>query len=86
MLAAKHFDIVTGIDIHIVNIPTPGGPIPTPLPHPFIAMVMDPMDYVPVLGATVFVNGLPRAQAGTGSKNIPPHIPMGGPFLRVCPC
>ena len=26
---------VTAIDTHIVLVPTPGGPVPTPLPHPF---------------------------------------------------
>ena len=33
--AVKHFDPVLGIDIHIVLVPTPAGPVPTPVPHPF---------------------------------------------------
>ena len=82
MIAGKAFDIVTGVDIHIIGIPSPAGPIPTPLPHPFIGMVYDPMDFIPFIGATVMVNGMPRAQAGTGGKNVPPHIPMGGPFMK----
>lgn len=45
MLAAKHFDIVMGIDIHIILIPTPAGPVPTPLPHPFVGIMFDPNDY-----------------------------------------
>ena len=73
-------DPVMGVDIHIIMIPTPAGPVPTPIPHPFIGMVIDPMDYVPIVGATVIVNGMPVGVAGTGAKNIPPHIPMGGPF------
>ena len=63
MLIAKHFDPVLGIDIHILI--TPAGPIP--IPHPHIALILDPIDYIPVfnLGATVWVGGVPRADAGT---------------------
>ncbi|MBK8566758.1 MAG: hypothetical protein IPN76_26355 [Saprospiraceae bacterium] len=43
--ASKHLDIVTGVDIHIVNIPTPAGPVPTPIPHPFIGTIFDSGDY-----------------------------------------
>jgi RHS repeat-associated protein len=82
MLAAKHLDPVIGIDVHIVLIPTPAGPVPTPIPHPFVGMVFDPLDYVPQIGATVLVNGLPRAQAGSAVMAMPPHIPMGGMFLK----
>lgn len=45
MFAAKHFDMVMGVDIHIIMIPTPGGPVPTPIPHPFVGMMFDPDDY-----------------------------------------
>jgi len=78
MPAIKHFDPIMGIDIHIVTLP-PG--VPTPMPHPHIGMIIDPMDYVPILGATVFVGPLPRASAGTAGKPFP-HIPMGGPFVK----
>jgi RHS repeat-associated protein len=78
MLIAKHFDPVLGIDIHILVIP-PAGPIP--IPHPHIALVIDPIDYVPILGATVLVGGIPRASAGTAGIPVP-HIPLGGPFAK----
>ncbi|HMU66699.1 MAG TPA: PAAR domain-containing protein, partial [Cellvibrionaceae bacterium] len=74
----KHFDPVMGIDIHIVAIPPVG---PVPIPHPHIALVLDPMDYIPIIGATVLVGGIPRGTAGTSGKVIP-HIPMGGPFVK----
>ena len=74
----KHFDPVMGIDIHIVTIPPVG---PVPIPHPHIALVLDPMDYIPIIGATVLVGGIPRGTAGTSGKVIP-HIPMGGPFIK----
>ena len=78
MLIAKHFDPVLGIDIHILVIP-PAGPIP--IPHPHISLVLDPIDYVPILGATVLVGGIPRASAGTAGVPVP-HIPLGGPFAK----
>ncbi|MDF3012290.1 MAG: hypothetical protein K0Q78_494, partial [Cellvibrio sp.] len=78
MLISKHFDPVIGIDIHFLIIP-PAGPVP--IPHPHIALVFDPFDYVPFIGATVKVGGLPRSTAGTAGKPIP-HIPMGGPFAK----
>jgi uncharacterized Zn-binding protein involved in type VI secretion len=80
--AGKHLDTVIGIDTHIVAIPTPvGAPIPTPMPNPYVGIVMEPLDYAPVVGATVLINGLPRAQAGTGSIQITPHLPLGGPLV-----
>ena len=78
MLISKHFDPVMGIDIHILVIP-PAGPVP--IPHPHIALIFDVVDYVPILGATVKVGGLPRSTAGSAGKVIP-HIPMGGPFSK----
>ena len=82
MLAAKHFDAVLGIDIHIVLLLIEGIPVPTPMPHPFVGFVFDPRDYLPSSAAKVFINGLPRAHAGTAVVGIP-HFPMGGPFLKM---
>jgi RHS repeat-associated protein len=83
MLAAKHFDPVVGIDIHMIQ---PPGPVPpVPIPHPFVGFLIDPMDYVPIVGSTVLVNGMHRAQAGTAGKCVPPHIPIGGVFVPPPP-
>jgi len=80
MPAAKAMDPVIGLDIHIIQ---PPGPVPpVPIPHPFIGMLFDPMDFIPLVGASVKVNGMPRAVAGTSGKAIPPHIPMGGMFVK----
>lgn len=76
--AVKHFDPVMGVDIHILIVPMVG---PVPIPHPHIAMIMDPMDYVPIMGSTVNVGFMPRGTAGTAGKTIP-HIPMGAPFAK----
>ncbi len=43
---------------------------------------MDPFDYAPVLGGTVTIGGMMRAQAGTAGKAVPPHIPIGGVFVK----
>ncbi len=80
MPAAKMTDPVLGIDVHIIQPPGPVPPIP--VPHPFIGMLFDPMDLVPFIGATIYVNGMPRAIAGTSGKGLPPHIPIGGVFVK----
>ena len=35
-------DLIVGMCTHMVMVPTPGGPVPTPIPHPFVSMVSDP--------------------------------------------
>jgi 5-methylcytosine-specific restriction endonuclease McrA len=80
MFVGKQFDIVMGVDIHIVQPPGPVPPIP--IPHPFIGIVFDPMEFVPIIGASILVNGIPRAQGGTTVKNAVPHIPIGGTFIK----
>src|SRR3954471_6754140 len=80
MLAAKHFDPIIGIDIHLVQ--PPGTVPPVPMPHPYLGVLFDPMDYLPIIGATVLVNGLPRATAGTSGKALMPRFPMGGMFVK----
>lgn len=79
MPAVKHLDPVLGVDIHFIITP-PGAVVP--IPHPHIGIVFDPFDYLPFIGATVKVNGLPRAQAGTGGRTLPPHFPIGGAFAK----
>jgi len=77
--AVTHFDPVMGMDVHFV-LP-PGSPSPVPVPHPFIGMILDVVDYLPYpVGATVYVNGVPAAVAGTGAWPTPSHIPIGGPW------
>ena len=79
MMAAKHTDLVVGMDMHMIQPPPPAPPVM--VPHPVAGMIMDPADYSP--GAcTVFINGLPRARAGTMCMMCPPHIPIGGMFVK----
>ena len=71
---AKQGDQIVGTDTHIVMIPSPGGPVPTPLPHPFVGIIDDG------LSGDVNITGMPAAVQGSKASNTPPHIPQGGPF------
>ena len=74
--AAKKGDQVVATDTHIIMIPSPGGPVPTPLPHPFTGMLDG------ALSGDVNVAGQPAATQGSTATNTPSHIPQGGPFQK----
>lgn len=74
--AAKQGDQVMATDTHIVMIPSPGGPVPTPLPHPFTGQIDG------VLSADVNIEGKAAAVVGSTATNTPSHIPQGGPFQK----
>ena len=74
MPAAKQGDRVVAVDTHIVMIPTPGGPVPTPLPHPFQGMLDGE------LIDTVLIDGQAAAVVGSTATNSPSHVPAGGTF------
>ncbi|MBX5457205.1 MAG: PAAR domain-containing protein [Thermogemmatispora sp.] len=74
--AAKQGDQITAMDTHIVLIPSPGGTVPTPLPHPFTGIISGN------LSSNVMIMGLPAATQGSTADNVPPHVPQGGPFQR----
>lgn len=70
---SKHFDIVLAIDIHWTLIPPPPSfmLIPLPLPHPFIGIVFDIMDYITItIPVPQFARNL--------MPSLPESIPMGG--------
>jgi len=71
---AKQGDKVMATDIHIVMIPSPGGPIPTPLPNPFVGELDGK------LSENVKFDGKAAAMQGSTATNSPGHIPAGGPF------
>lgn len=60
---------VVGVDTHIVMVPTPGGPVPTPLPHPFSGLIST------AVSTTVLVGGQPAALLDSIAVNQPPHLP-----------
>jgi len=67
--AAKQGDQVIATDMHIVMVPSPGGPVPTPLPHPFTGIIDGS------LSSNVNVMGMPAASVNSTASNTPPHIP-----------
>ena len=50
-------------------IPSPGGPVPTPLPHPFYGILSGG------LSGDVRIMGRPAAIVGSSADNTPPHLP-----------
>ena len=72
--AAKQGDQIVGVDTHIIMIPSPGGPVPTPLPHPFSGIIDGS------LSSDVKIMGMAAATLNSTATNMPPHIPQGGPF------
>ena len=74
--AAKQGDQVIATDTHIVMIPSPGGPVPTPLPHPFTGQLDGS------LSTDVNIEGKAAAVQGSTATNTPAHIPQGGPFQK----
>jgi uncharacterized Zn-binding protein involved in type VI secretion len=66
---ARQGDQVVAVDTHIVLVPTPGGPVPTPLPHPFSGQLDG------ALSTTVSANGKAVATVDSTATNQPAHIP-----------
>ena len=77
--AAKQGDQIMATDIHIVMVPSPGGPVPTPTPHPFTGVINGS------LSTDVLIEGLPAATVNSTAINTPPHIPIGGPSFQIPP-
>lgn len=74
--AAKQGDQVMATDTHIVMIPSPGGPVPTPLPSPFVGQLDGS------LSSDVNIEGKAAATQGSTASNSPQHIPAGGTFQK----
>lgn len=73
---AKEGDSVVAVDTHIVMVPTAGGPVPTPLPHPFSGKLDG------ALSSSVKVGGKAVATIDSTATNQPAHIatPPGTSF------
>jgi uncharacterized Zn-binding protein involved in type VI secretion len=74
MPAAKKGDTVVGVDTHVLLVPSPGGPVPTPTPMPFNGSLSGD------LSPDVVVDNQPMAVDGSTADNSPAHIPTAGPF------
>lgn len=74
--AAKQGDKIIATDVHILMVPTPGGPVPTPTPMPFSGTIIQGTS------TDVFIEGKPAATVDSVAMNMPPHIPAAGPFQK----
>ena len=76
--AAKQGDHITGTDVHIVLVPSPTGPVPTPQSLPFAGVITGG------LSTDVTIMGQAAAVAGSTADNTPPHVPLtpGTAFQR----
>jgi uncharacterized Zn-binding protein involved in type VI secretion len=74
--AARQGDKIVGLDTHIVMVPSPAGPVPTPVPMPFLGTLSSG------LSEKVLILGGPAATEGSKATNDAPHPPVGGPFQR----
>jgi uncharacterized Zn-binding protein involved in type VI secretion len=72
--AAKQNDLITAVDMHIIQ---PPGPVPpVPVPHPFNGIIDGG------LSTNVKIMGVFAATQGSTATNTPPHIPIGGTFIK----
>jgi uncharacterized Zn-binding protein involved in type VI secretion len=67
--AAKQGDKVMASDTHILLVPSPGGSVPIPTPHPFSGTLAGG------LSQTVKIEGKAAAVVGSTATNSPSHIP-----------
>lgn len=74
--AAKQGDQIVATDTHIIMMPSPGGAVPTPLPHPFMGQIDGG------LSSDVRIEGKPAATQDSTATNTPAHMPQGGPFQK----
>ncbi|GLZ39449.1 PAAR domain-containing protein [Actinokineospora sp. NBRC 105648] len=76
---AKMGDKVVGTDIHILLVPSPGGPVPTPTPIPFTGTITGGCS------ADVLIAGAPAAVLGSTATNAPPHLAPPPATFQVPP-
>jgi uncharacterized Zn-binding protein involved in type VI secretion len=74
--SAKQGDRIVGTDSHVLMVPSPGGPVPTPTKMPFDG----PLDGD--LSPDVRIERKAAAVVGSTATNTPAHVPTAGPFQR----
>jgi uncharacterized Zn-binding protein involved in type VI secretion len=72
--AAKQGDQVTALDVHLIQPPGPTSPVL--VPHPFNGIISGG------LSTNVNIQGMPAATVNSTATNTPPHIPLGGTFVK----
>lgn len=69
--AAKEGDTIVAVDTHVVMVPSPGGPVPTPIPGHSFNGVIDGG-----LSDDVNIMGKKAATVDSTATNTPSHLPM----------
>src|SRR5512137_2596840 len=72
--AAKQGDQITATDMHMIQPPGTAPPVLTP--HPFTGIIDGG------LSTDVKIMGMPAAMANSTATNTPPHVPIGGTFVK----
>jgi uncharacterized Zn-binding protein involved in type VI secretion len=74
MPAAKQGDQVTATDMHMIQPPGPTSPVL--VPNPFAGIINGG------LSTNVNIMGMPAATQNSTATNTPPHVPIGGTFVK----
>ncbi len=74
MPAAKQGDQVIAADFHLIQPPSAAPPVSTP--HPFSGLINGG------LSTNVNIMGTPAATKNSTAANTPPHVPIGGTFVK----
>lgn len=74
--AAKQGDKLVAIDTHVVMLPSPGGPVPTPQPMRFNGVISGK------LIGSVLIEGQAAAVEGSTADNTSAHVAACGPFQK----
>jgi uncharacterized Zn-binding protein involved in type VI secretion len=72
--AAKQGDQITATDTHLIQPPGTAPPVPTP--HPFTGIIDGS------LSSDVKIMSRAAATVNSTATNTPPHIPIGGMFVK----
>jgi uncharacterized Zn-binding protein involved in type VI secretion len=72
--AARQGDRVVALDMHLIQPPGPVSPVP--VPHPFSGIIDGSVS------ADVTIGGAAAATMNSTATNTPPHIPIGGTFVK----
>ena len=76
----NHFTMVIGMDVHFTTMP------PYNSFHPYVGMVLDVSAYIPLIGSTVNINGVPRGVSDSaGVMMTMMHIPLLNPPFLMTP-
>lgn len=72
--AAKQGDKVIATDMHMIQ--PPGTTSPVLVPHPYVGTINGG------LSTNVNIQGKPAAIMNSMAMNMPPHVPIGGTFVK----